>query len=607
MKPINILHIEDDEDDVTLVKQLLNEAGLSFTQNVISSKEELLKALQGTLPDIILSDHSLPAFNSLEALKIVKQKDIHLPFILFTGNTSEEFAVSVIKAGADDYILKGRTQKLASAILKALKKSEPNSLRIKLQEDAAQNMGESDAKYRSFFESSMDGMLLTVTDGQILAANPAACAIFQMTEEEICTAGRFGLVDLSDPKLMELIQERQRTGRAQGEITLIRKDGSKLPAEITSAVFKDGYGHERTSMIFRDITERQEIAREQVLLRHKIEKSEKKFRQIVETAQEGIWMLDENHKTIFVNKKMCEILEYGEEEMLDKPSLYFKEEEEQKIALLQIEQRKKGITETYESNFITKSGRKICTQVSTNSVMDTDGNYLGALAMVTDITEKKELQRQLVKEQINRQKQITRATLEAQEKERNNLGSELHDNINQILAAVKLQLTYCFENHDADKTILKNALENVELAMTDIRNLSHQLVTHRFGEAKFIAMVNNLVLQLFAPGMVTMNVSHFDENIAKEIKLTLYRIIQEHLKNIIKHAGAQHINLSVHSNKTEIAVTIEDDGIGFNLNQNRKGVGLTNIYNRAESYNGTVDITTEPGKGCKLKAVLPIC
>jgi signal transduction histidine kinase len=120
-------------------------------------------------------------------------------------------------------------------------------------------------------------------------------------------------------------------------------------------------------------------------------------------------------------------------------------------------------------------------------------------------------------------------------------------------------------------------------------------------------MVNALVEQLFLPGMVTINVSHFDENISTEIKLTLYRIIQEHFNNIIKHARAQQITLSICSTKTAVSVMIEDDGIGFNLNQKRNGVGLANIYNRAESYNGTVDIITDPGKGCTLKAVLPVC
>jgi PAS domain S-box-containing protein len=117
----------------------------------------------------------------------------------------------------------------------------------------------SEAKYRSFFESSIDGILLTVTDGKILSANPAACEIFNMTEPEICAAGRMGLVDLSDPRLYALLEERKQTGRAKGELTLLRKDGSKFEAELTSAVFTDSSGQTRTSMIVRDVSERKEV------------------------------------------------------------------------------------------------------------------------------------------------------------------------------------------------------------------------------------------------------------------------------------------------------------------------------------------------------------
>lgn len=77
------------------------------------------------------------------------------------------------------------------------------------------------------------------------------------------------------------------------------------------------------------------------------------------------------------------------------------------------------------------------------------------------------------------------------------------------------------------------------------------------------------------------------------------------MNNAIKHAKAQHITLSISSNETSICVLIKDDGVGFDLSRNRAGIGLTNIYNRAESYNGTVEIRTAPGMGCKLKAVLP--
>ncbi len=119
-----------------------------------------------------------------------------------------------------------------------------------------QAIKESEEKYRSFFKNSLDGILLTITDGQIFAANPAACQMFGMTEEEVCSAGRFGLVDNDDPRIAAAIRIRQLTGKAKTELTFIRKDGSRFPGELTSAVSKDVEGNKRTSMIIRDISER---------------------------------------------------------------------------------------------------------------------------------------------------------------------------------------------------------------------------------------------------------------------------------------------------------------------------------------------------------------
>ncbi|MCJ7760651.1 PAS domain S-box protein, partial [Candidatus Bathyarchaeota archaeon] len=106
---------------------------------------------------------------------------------------------------------------------------------------------ESEERYRSFFENSPDALLLTAPDGRILSANPEACHIFGRTEEEICQVGRNGVVDLTDPRLPVFLRERTRTGRAEGDLTLRRKDGTKFSAEVTSAVFKDENGFEKTS------------------------------------------------------------------------------------------------------------------------------------------------------------------------------------------------------------------------------------------------------------------------------------------------------------------------------------------------------------------------
>jgi PAS domain S-box-containing protein len=117
----------------------------------------------------------------------------------------------------------------------------------------------SEEKYRVLFDNSLDAILLTTTDGKVLSANQAACAMFGWTEAEICSAGRPGLIDTSDPRLAPLLEERQRKGKAIGELTLLRKDGTRFPAELSSLVFRDKSGEEKTSMIIRDVSERKRV------------------------------------------------------------------------------------------------------------------------------------------------------------------------------------------------------------------------------------------------------------------------------------------------------------------------------------------------------------
>lgn len=121
---------------------------------------------------------------------------------------------------------------------------------------AEEALRETQEQFSLLFNSSLDAVLLAIPDGKILSANPAACKLFGRTEEEICFIGRGGLVDATDPRFIAAIEERTRTGRFYGEITMLRKDGTKFPAEISSSIFKDKEGRDRTSLIIRDISER---------------------------------------------------------------------------------------------------------------------------------------------------------------------------------------------------------------------------------------------------------------------------------------------------------------------------------------------------------------
>lgn len=124
------------------------------------------------------------------------------------------------------------------------------------RKQAVEALLESENRYKAIFDNSLDGIFVTVPDGTILAANPAACQMFGMTEEELIRAGRNGTVDTSDPRLKSVLDERARAGRFRGELNHRRKDGTVFPSEISSALFEDKNGLTKVVMVIRDISER---------------------------------------------------------------------------------------------------------------------------------------------------------------------------------------------------------------------------------------------------------------------------------------------------------------------------------------------------------------
>jgi signal transduction histidine kinase len=132
-KVLKILMLEDLQDDVGLIERTLRKEGMNFSGKRVDSQEEFTECLSTFQPDVILSDHALPQFNSLEALKICRKIAVNVPFILVTGTVSEEFAVSCLKQGADDYVLKSNMVRLPSAIQNAMKQRHHEAKRKKAE------------------------------------------------------------------------------------------------------------------------------------------------------------------------------------------------------------------------------------------------------------------------------------------------------------------------------------------------------------------------------------------------------------------------------------------------------------------------------------------
>lgn len=127
--------LEDLEEDAGLIVRALRKDGVDFSWKRVDTRDDFVESLRKLTPDVILSDHALPQFNSIEALKLMKHEGITIPFILVTGTVSEEFAVSCLKLGADDYVLKSNLSRLPSAIAQALKQYEIETKRKKAEND----------------------------------------------------------------------------------------------------------------------------------------------------------------------------------------------------------------------------------------------------------------------------------------------------------------------------------------------------------------------------------------------------------------------------------------------------------------------------------------
>lgn len=173
-KPIKVLHLEDLPSDAEFVARVLRKSGNKFEIKVVDTRDEYETALQQFLPEIIISDHSLPSFNSLEAMDILHQSGIQVPFILVTGTVSDEFASEAMKKGAADYVLKDRLQRLPSAIMSALEIQRME----KEQHQSEEKAKESEKQYFDLIQHLPAAVYTCDVQGRILIYNNAATELW---------------------------------------------------------------------------------------------------------------------------------------------------------------------------------------------------------------------------------------------------------------------------------------------------------------------------------------------------------------------------------------------------------------------------------------------
>jgi len=200
---------------------------------------------------------------------------------------------------------------------------------------------------------------------------------------------------------------------------------------------------------------------------------------------------------------------------------------------------------------------------------------------------------------------IVRAVLKAQEIERHKIGLELHDNINQLLVTVRLYIDAIERDPQCRRDLIATAKEYLDLAIAEIRAIGKQQVMPLKG-CDLKELIDELVTDMNDRTNTTFNsIVQADLAIDDDLKLNIFRIVQEQIMNILKHACASVANVTIGQVERVMLIKITDNGKGFNPLIRRKGIGITNMINRVESYNGDVLIDSNPGQGCTIEIRIP--
>jgi len=261
-----------------------------------------------------------------------------------------------------------------------------------------------------------------------------------------------------------------------------------------------------------------------------------------------------------------------------------------------------------EENAVELIKRGVTDYVSKDKLFTIHLKITRALKEVKDRKEKKMAEEKLIRERIRHQRMLAQATVDGQEKERAEIGQELHDNINQVLSIVKLYLSLLMEGSDEQERLLLQSLGLINTCINEIRSISQTLIPPEFKEEGLAAAVDELIERIKIAKPFSIHFK-YEEGRGKEInekeQLTLYRIIQEQFNNIIKHAAATKVDIELKEDDMHIFLRISDNGKGFDTRSKGKGVGLNNMLHRVRLFDGDMEIISGQGAGCTLKVSIP--
>ncbi|MBK7854166.1 MAG: sensor histidine kinase [Bacteroidetes bacterium] len=218
-------------------------------------------------------------------------------------------------------------------------------------------------------------------------------------------------------------------------------------------------------------------------------------------------------------------------------------------------------------------------------------------------------------QELMRQKEIrSQAVIDAEEKERQRIGKDLHDGVGQLLSAARMNVTNLeniFLHQPVQQQInFKNAVDLIDESVKEVRAISHNMMPNMLIKSGLVKAVREFIDKISSTGKLKIELQTIglDQRLNQNTENILFRVLQEIVNNIIKHARATEVSIQLIRHDNEMVLMVEDNGVGFDAKKIRMfdGIGLKNIQSRVEYLNGTVDFDSQPGKGTTVNIQVPV-
>lgn len=604
--PITLFIIEDEEAHFGLMKRTILKSMPEVTVHHFEDAGASLDHLHKLHPDIIITDYLMPGMTGLEFLEILEREEKDVPVIMITGQGDENIAVQAMKLGAWDYIVKSADffTLLPSVIEKVVREA-----RLK------ESLRESQKRFQDLAERTSDWIWETDPEAKIIYSNPVIEDIIGYHPDEVLGTNFYELFPEQDKEIqksmvLETMEARERV--VSIEHRLLHKDGHEVIVETNAVPFfsKNGelIGYRG---VHRDISARKRA--EQA-----IRESEEKFRRIFEESPIGIELYDSQDKLIDANPASLEIFGVTDISEIKGLNLFANPNlpEDAKAMLV------KGETVKYEAAYdfeevkrrnyykTSKSGISHLDMLLTHLRIKGKDAFAGYLHLIRDITRRKKIEEHV--------RSLSQQLMKAEEMERQRLSCDLHDHLAQDLSTLKISIDTLFDDYpDAPKEPkrrLKELSKRVQGIIMSVRNLAYNISPASLSQLGLVPIVrqyceefshhNGVMVDLLSAGMDAVRLD-FDTEIG------LFRVIQEALNNIKKHAEAERVTIRLIASFPKIILRIEDDGKGFDLESrleealNERRMGIRSMEERVALLNGTIKIQSRPMQGTKIVAEVP--